>query len=145
MQIPTVKITATVEGRNPNARLGNPMEIYESLKANWPEGSIDYYECFYVLMLSRNLTINGLYKVSEGGSSSTVVDISKIMVAMLQTLSCNMVLVHNHPSGNLKASSQDIDLTKKIKGCSALFGYTVCDHLIITSEGFYSFANEGLL
>ncbi len=145
MKIPKINITVEIEATEGRTRLGSPREIYQAVKESWEPGTIDFYESFYILMLSRNLTVNGIYKVSEGGISATFVDSSKIFLAMITTLSSSMVLLHNHPSGTLKPSVQDINLTKKIKHEAAVLQYTVADHIIVTSDGFYSFADEGML
>ena len=145
MILPQIKITATITGKANRIRLTKPREIYEAVLENWEPDTLDLYESFYIVCLARNLSVNGMYKISEGGSYGTVVDISKIMLAMINSISSSVILMHNHPSGNLNPSSQDLEITKKIAQAGQLLGYSVLDHLIVTSDGFYSFSDEGQL
>lgn len=109
------------------------------------ESNIDLKEYFYILLLNRKNKVMGFYKVSEGGVSATVVDIKLIFSACLKSLCSSIILIHNHPSGNLKPSKHDISLTTKIIKAGKLLDIEVLDHLIITSECYYSFADEGIL
>ncbi|MDE6544682.1 MAG: DNA repair protein RadC [Paramuribaculum sp.] len=117
-------------------------DIYSYIRGRLEE---EPREHFVVLTLSRSNRITGCYKVSEGGTTATVVDVKLLMKEALERLSENIVLVHNHPSGNLKPSPQDIDLTRRIKGAAELFGIRVLDHIIIGHSGYYSFSDEGKL
>lgn len=117
-------------------------DIYSYIRGRLEE---EPREHFVVLTLSRSNRITGCYKVSEGGTTATVVDVKLLMKEALERLAENIVLVHNHPSGNLKPSPQDIDLTRRIKGAAELFGIRVLDHIIIGRSGYYSFSDEGKL
>lgn len=117
-------------------------DIYSYIRGRLEE---EPREHFVVLTLSRSNRITGCYKVSEGGTTATVVDVKLLMKEALERLAENIVLVHNHPSGNLKPSLQDIDLTRRIKGAAELFGIRVLDHIIIGRSGYYSFSDEGKL
>lgn len=107
--------------------------------------TMELKEEFYILLLNRSNKVLGWYKVSEGGMSGTVVDPKLIFSIALKGLACSIVLAHNHPSGNLSPSSQDIDLTKRLKQAGMLLEIPVLDHLILTNEGYYSFADEGMM
>ena len=105
----------------------------------------DLKEYFFVLMFnSGNLTI-GFLKVSEGGISGTVVDNRLIFATALKCLATGLILVHNHPSGVLKPSSQDIEATTKIKSAAKLFDLRLLDHIILSSDSYFSFSDEGIL
>ncbi|MDE7236872.1 MAG: JAB domain-containing protein, partial [Paramuribaculum sp.] len=117
-------------------------DIYSYIRGRLEE---EPREHFVVLTLSRSNRITGCYKVSEGGTTATVVDVKLLTKEALERLAENIVLVHNHPSGNLKPSPQDIDLTRRIKGAAELFGIRVLDHIIIGRSGYYSFSDEGKL
>jgi DNA repair protein RadC len=80
-----------------------------------------------------------------GGTSGTVVDPKQLFKSVLSENGVQIILAHNHPSGNLNPSSSDISLTKKLKEAGKLLDIPVLDHLIITNEGFFSFADEGLM
>lgn len=111
----------------------------------WNVDKIELLEEFKVLFLNRSNRVLQLFPVSQGGITGTVADPRLILAAAVKLACCSMILVHNHPSGSLKPSRQDEELTQKIKGASAYFDIKVLDHLIITPEGYYSFADEGLL
>jgi len=84
-------------------------------------------------------------RISIGGVSGTVVDAKLIFKKALEQLASAIILCHNHPSGNLKPSQADIDITRKLKQAGKTLDIDVLDHLIIAESGFYSFADEGLL
>ncbi len=87
----------------------------------------------------------GYTLISEGGITDTTVDVRVILQAALLTNSVAIILAHNHPSGNLKPSRQDMEITKQVKNAAQLMRITVLDHLILTDAGYYSFADEGQL
>jgi DNA repair protein RadC len=97
------------------------------------------------MFLSRSNEVQGILKVSEGGIDACIVDCRKIFQGALLANSCSIILAHNHPSGNLKPSAKDIQITKEIKKAGELLRISVLDHIILTSEGYLSLADEGLL
>ncbi|HVT86566.1 MAG TPA: DNA repair protein RadC [Chitinophagaceae bacterium] len=106
----------------------------------------DYrHEVFAVLFLNRANKINHFQIVSEGGITGTVADPRIILKRALEEDAVSIVLCHNHPSGSLKPSHADEELTKKIKEAARFFDITVLDHIIVSEDGYYSFADEGLL
>lgn len=106
----------------------------------------DYrHEVFAVMFLNKANRINHLEFISEGGITSTVVDPRIILKKALENDAVNMVLCHNHPSGNLKPSRADEELTKKIKEAARLFDIRILDHVIVSEDGYCSFADMGLL
>jgi DNA repair protein RadC len=103
------------------------------------------YETFYILLLNRaNSIIRGV-QISEGGISGTVADPKKIFKLALDHNATSIILCHNHPSGNVKPSQDDIALTKKIKRAGETMDISVLDHIIIGDEKYYSFADEGMM
>ena len=117
----------------------------EILRSIWNEGLIELKEEFYILLLSRSNKVKGYYKVSEGGVSGTVVDPKIVFSVALKCTACGIILAHNHPSGNLAPSVQDSELTKKLIAGGKLLEISVLDHLILTTDGYYSFADEGVM
>lgn len=109
------------------------------------EGTICYKEYFKVLFLNQANQVLGYTLISEGGITETSVDVRVILQAALLTNSVALVLAHNHPSGNLKPSRQDMEITKQVKNAAQLMRITVLDHLILTDAGYYSFSDEGEL
>jgi DNA repair protein RadC len=106
----------------------------------------DYqHEVFAVIFLNRANKIKHFEIVSEGGITGTVADPRIILKKALQEDAVSIVLCHNHPSGNLRPSRADEELTHKIKEAARYFDIKVLDHIIVSNEGFYSFADEGIL
>jgi DNA repair protein RadC len=103
------------------------------------------YEAFYILLLNRANKVIQSLRVSEGGVSGTVADPKKIFKMALEHNACNIILCHNHPSGNVQPSDTDIKLTRKLKAAGEILDLPVLDHLIIGEENYYSFADEGTL
>ena len=103
------------------------------------------HEEFWILLLNRANRIISRERVSAGGVTGTVVDARIVFKRALDMLACSIVLCHNHPSGQLKPSQADIDLTKQMKAAGKTLDILVVDHLIISNKGYYSFADEGIL
>ncbi|MTG98895.1 DNA repair protein [Myroides sp. BIT-d1] len=115
-----------------------------ALKA-WDENKIELLEQFKVLMLSNSNRVLGILEISSGGITGTVVDLRLIFAALLKTKATAFIIVHNHPSGKLNPSEADKQITAKIKQASQVLDIALLDHLIITLESYYSFADEGVL
>ena len=96
----------------------------------------------YILLLNRANKVLGWHKISEGGIDGTVIDPRLIFSVALKGLACSIIIAHNHPSGNLQPSKQDIAITERIKQAGKLLGIQLQDHLILSNEGSFSFANE---
>jgi DNA repair protein RadC len=107
---------------------------------------IGIYESFFLLLLNRANNTTGYVKISQGGTTGTVVDISIICKYVISSLAQHIVVSHNHPSGNITPSAQDIQLTKKIYSALQLFNIPLLDHIILSGENdnYFSFADEGL-
>ena len=103
------------------------------------------HEEFWLLILNRANLVIKKELISRGGVSGTVVDTKIIFKAAVENYACSIIVCHNHPSGNLKPSEADIRITKNIKDAGKLMEIPLLDHLIITENGFYSFADEGMI
>lgn len=103
------------------------------------------HEEFYVILLNRGNRVLSVEQISSGGLSGTVADGKIIYRKALLKESSALILAHNHPSGNLKPSQADLNLTKKLKEFGEMVGFQVLDHLIISDNGYLSFADEGLI
>jgi DNA repair protein RadC len=102
------------------------------------------HEEFWIILTGRSQKVLAKELMSKGGLSETVVDPKTIFGMALQHQATGVIMVHNHPSGSLKPSQNDINLTKRIGDAGKIMGINILDHLIISDEGFYSFADEGL-
>jgi DNA repair protein RadC len=116
---------------------------YEVLTNIFPADTIDYRETFIVLYLNKASQVLGYSIISEGGTASVSVDVKLIIQAALLANASAIIIAHNHPSGNLRPSIEDNRLTKRVAEAAKLFDIAVLDHLIVTSESFYSFSDNG--
>ncbi|WP_428741879.1 JAB domain-containing protein [Tenacibaculum sp.] len=113
---------------------------------HWNQDTIAVQECFKVLLLNNANKVKGIYQVSTGSITGTLVDIRILFAVIIKSLSVGVILIHNHPSGKLLPSEADKQLTQKIKKAASFFDVKVLDHLIITPSGdYYSFADECIL
>jgi DNA repair protein RadC len=103
------------------------------------------HEEFWVIYLDRANNVLDKTKISQGGVTGTVIDIRIILKQAIEKLASSIILFHNHPSGNLSASSNDLEITRKAVDAAKLFDIKVLDHLIISGKKFMSFADEGLI
>jgi DNA repair protein RadC len=126
-------------------KISTSRDAFEVLKRSWDTDKLEFVEQFKVLLTNRANKVLGIFEVSTGGITGTVADPKLIFVAALKSGACGLVLSHNHPSGNLQPSQADIELTKRIKEGGKLLDIQLLDHLIITSEGYCSFTDEGIL
>lgn len=126
-------------------KISHSKDAYQVLLENWDDTKLEFVEQFKVIFTNRAHKVLGIYEVSTGGVSGTVADQKLIFASALKALACGIILAHNHPSGNLQPSQADITLTRKLIEAGKLLEIQVLDHIILTSEGYYSFADEGLL
>ena len=103
------------------------------------------HELFAVIFLNQANKVNHFEIISQGGITATVADPRIILKKALEKNAVSLILCHNHPSGSLKPSRADEELTRKIKEAARFFDIKVLDHLIVSEEGYYSFADEGIL
>lgn len=120
-------------------------DCYDIFMHYWNLDTIDLFEECKVLYLNRGNRAIQLLDVSKGGITGTIVDPRLILAVAVKIAACAIVLAHNHPSGNLKPSRADELLTEKIKYAAAVHDIRIIDHLVITRDAYFSFADEGLL
>lgn len=124
----------------------NSNDVSQLLFKTWDADTIGLNECFKILLLNQSNKVKGIYPLSIGGITGTLVDMRILFAIILKTLSVGIILAHNHPSGQLKASEADKQLTKKIQQAALLFDVKVLDHIILAPDGsYYSFADNGLM
>jgi DNA repair protein RadC len=123
-------------------QISSSQQCAELLREIWSD-RIEYVEEFYAILLNRANRVLGWTKISSGGISGTVADPKVIFQSALKANASSIIIAHNHPSGNLQPSESDIRLTKKIKQAGSFLDLPLLDHLILTSEHYYSFADEG--
>lgn len=120
-------------------------DAYAVIKQSW-SNQVNLVEEFKIMMLDRRNRVLGISSIAKGGFSAVMVDLKVAFATALLAKSNGIILAHNHPSGNLKPSQQDLDLTQKFNGVGKALGLPILDHIIIREEeGYFSFADECLL
>lgn len=126
-------------------KISSSKDAEKVFRENWSD-DIELLEECNVLFLSKSNQVKGIYRASRGGTSGTVVDLKIIFAAALKGMAAAIIVAHNHPSGNLEPSRADIELTKKLQCVGLDLDLLVLDHLILApTEGYYSFADNGLI
>jgi DNA repair protein RadC len=126
-------------------KITHSRETFDILKDLYEPDKIEYIEQFLVLLLNRGNKVLGWVKISQGGITATVADDRLIFQAALLTNATSIIISHNHPSGNTTPSQADISLTHKIYAAGKILDIALLDHVIVTPDSYYSFADEGLL
>ncbi len=129
-------------GATDRPKIAVSKDAYELLKGDLMDIP---HEEFWLLLLNRANRVIKKHKISLGGVHGTVADPKIIFKTALEELASGIIVAHNHPSGNLTPSQQDIDLTRKLKEAGKLLEIQLLDHLIVAGKQYYSFADEGLL
>lgn len=123
----------------------NSEAVARYLQETWDQNKLELQEQFKVLLLNGANQILGIYEHASGGHRRISIEPKWIFAAAILANASQIILSHNHPSGQLKASKQDIFLTEKIKLGASLLDIAVLDHIIITRKGYYSFADQKLI
>jgi DNA repair protein RadC len=139
-----IKVSYIPTGR-PGIQITCSKDAYMELKNWFSEDTMALQEQFVVLYLNRANRVLAVYEVSRGGLTGTVADPRLILSTALKLASVGILVAHNHPSGSLKPSMADKQLTEKIKEGGKLLDIQLLDHIILTSDDYYSFADEGCL
>jgi hypothetical protein len=146
VEIPELQVSYTrSSGKFLSGPLTDASGVAAFIRSTIGINEVELQEQFIVLYLSQSNHVIGYYKHSKGSINATVADIRIILGTALKCAALSMIVAHNHPSGNLKPSRADEELTRRLKEAAALHDIKLLDHLIITKESFLSFANEGLL
>jgi DNA repair protein RadC len=125
-------------------KIGSSFDVEKILRLFF-EDEMDYRENFFVAILNNQNEILGVKRISTGGMTSTIVDIRLIFQTAILGHATSIIVAHNHPSGTLKPSEADKKITNKIKTAGSYLDIKLLDHLIFSREGYFSFADEGIL
>ena len=126
-------------------KITSSADCFGIIRNQWNNGDINYRESFAVLLLDRSNRCLGIRWISNGGISGTIADPKMVFQAALKANASSIILTHNHPSGNMRPSDNDIKLTKNMVGAGKFLELNVLDHLIICDNEYYSFADESLI
>ena len=143
-KVAEIKISYST-ANTPKIKITSVDKAYQLLLSLWDLDTIELQEEFKVLLLNRANEVLGIYPLSKGGITGTVVDSRLIFAVVLKCNATGIIIAHNHPSGTLKPSDNDITLTKSIKKCADFLDITLIDHIIVTKNGYFSFSNQGKL
>ncbi|MCD8429083.1 JAB domain-containing protein [Tenacibaculum finnmarkense genomovar ulcerans] len=144
MNIAEVKVSYTINNTE-KLKVTNSKSSYGFLLACWNKNTLELQEEFKVLLLNRNNQVLGVYLLSKGGTASSIVDVKLLFSVALKCNTHGIILAHNHPPGNLTPSKSDKDITTKIINASKLLDMKILDHIIVTKDDYYSFADNGLM
>jgi len=131
-----------VKLENGNIKIRNSDDAYKVLLNHWNLDTIELQEEFKVLLLNNSNEVLGVYEMTKGGMTSTLVDVKLLFAVVLKSCATAIITCHNHPSGKLKPSNSDINIYEKIKNAAKLLDINYLDNLIITKKGKYSFNDE---
>ena len=120
-------------------------EVYQLFYDNWDADRIELQEQFKVMLLNRGNRVLGIVDISTGGIAGTLADPKLIFATALKAGASSIILAHNHPSGQLTPSQADRTLTKKLTDGGKLLDISVLDHVILTADSYFSFADEGII
>ena len=126
-------------------KISSSQQTYCLLKQQWDMGRIAFLEEFKVILLNRSNHVLGIVDISMGGVSGTYVDPKVVFAVALKGNSSGIILTHNHPSGSIRPSEADIKLTKRLVECGKLLDINVWDHIILSEDSYYSFADDGMM
>ena len=137
------EVQVTYQTKQLGPAITSSRDAYEFLVDRWK--NIDYCERFYIILLNRANKIKGVAFISEGGIGSTVADPKKIFGIAVKANAAALILSHNHPSGQSRPSKSDQTITNKCKEAGRFLDLPVLDHIIVTKDSYFSFADEGMI
>jgi len=133
------------KGEIQKVKISSSEDIAKYFRGIFDQETLEVYEQVMVIFLNNSMNTIAWYKASQGGMTGTIIDIRLILKAALDCYATNIVICQNHPSGKLEASEADRNITKKLKEACNIMQIQLIDHIILTTESYYSFSNEGLL
>ncbi len=133
-----------IEKDIPNVKITQSSIVNDYIRKVYPV-DINEREAMVVLYLNNSNRTLGFSIASIGGLTSTIIDVRLVLKDALLSNATGLILIHNHPSGTLKASNQDMSITKKVKKAAEVMDIKLLDHLILTEENYFSFADDGII
>ncbi|MBA9073506.1 DNA repair protein RadC [Flavobacterium gossypii] len=144
MEVAEIKVSYSTNQVD-KVKLTDCTRVFKFILSKWDLDIIEFQEECKIILVNRANFVLGIYDLSKGGITGTVVDVRVILSVALKCNASGIILVHNHPSGNLKPSEADRKITRKLKESCNLLEISLIDHLIITRHSFFSFAQDGLM
>ena len=128
----------------PRAQITSSKDAFEYM-AQFYSDDIEIYESFFLLLLNKANNTTGFVKISQGGTAGTVIDIKLIVKYAIENLSCSVIVCHNHPSGEVSPSREDIITTERLQESGKILGIPLLDHIIFCENDFLSLKEKGHL
>lgn len=145
-QVQEIQVSYTGKVPSKEWQIKSSKDAANILQSVWNQDAIALQESFAVLLLNNSNYVKGIYKLSTGGVSATLVDIRLLFAVALKSVTTGLILAHNHPTGRMDPSNLDKELTKKIVEAATYFDIKVLDHIILSPfDDYYSFADNGLV
>ncbi len=132
-------------GNYKKTKISTSLDAFQVLLELYDDDTVDYKETAYALFLNKANNTIGWMKISEGGTTATIIDSKMIFATALKCNASGIILSHNHPSGQLIASDEDRKMTERIVSIGFILGIEVLDHVIVCRSGYYSMSDEGLM
>lgn len=126
-------------------KITSSSDAVEIIRKAWDKRTIEMQEEVKLILLNQSNIVLGIYNLSKGGINSSLVDVRLILSVALKFLATGLILIHNHPSGNLNPSKSDLDIVKKLNESCKLLDITLLDSIIITKQSYMSFGDDGIL
>ncbi|WP_452602074.1 JAB domain-containing protein [Pontimicrobium sp. MEBiC06410] len=126
-------------------KISSSHDAHQLFRENWNDLTIQLYEEFKILLVDNSNRCLGIVQISQGGTTGTFVDPKLVFATALKSRARGIILGHNHPSSQLKSSLADRSLTEKLVIAGQYLDIAVLDHIILTEEGYYSFADDSLI
>lgn len=143
-KIAEIKISYT-SNKLVHDKIKSSSEAHKLFLDTWNLKTMEFQEEFKIILLNRANEPLGIYPLSKGGTSSTVVDSKILFSVALKCHASGVILAHNHPSGNKNPSGEDISITKSLIKVGKLLDVIILDHIILTNDGYFSFADSGMM
>lgn len=143
--LPELKLVYKTREDFVKEKISSPSDCSKVLRKMFDADTIEYCEEAILLLLNRANETIGFLKISSGGTAGVMMDQKIIFATALKGGASAIIVAHNHPSGNLTPSQQDIDVTRKLVKCGEFMDLPILDHLIITKESYFSFQENGLI
>jgi len=128
-----------------SAKISTSYDAVQIIRKFWNDETIEMQEEVKIILLNNSNSVLGVHNLSKGGMTSSLVDVRIILSVALKCLATGIIMIHNHPSGNLKPSSADLSIVEKLNESCKLMDIKLFDNIIITKESYMSFAEDGLL
>lgn len=126
-------------------KLTSCTEVFQFILSKWDLDVIEFQEECKIILVNRANFVLGIYELSKGGISGTVVDVRIILSVALKCNASGIIMVHNHPSGNIKPSVADSKITRRLKDACDLLEISLIDHIIISRDSYFSFTQDGFI